>query len=62
MNSQMSELYAPVLAVAPAELQALLVRAQAGGPALWVSLGLGGLAFGLVARRTLALRAHPLKG
>lgn len=33
----------------------LLQRAEAGGPALWLTLGLGGLALGVVAERSLAL-------
>lgn len=59
MNSNVAELGAGLVGAAPAGLQALLLRAQAGGPALWVSLGLGGLALGLVVERSLALRAQP---
>jgi biopolymer transport protein ExbB len=63
MNTNVAELCAGVLGAAPApeSLSALLLRAQAGGPALWITLGLGGLALGLVAERALvlSLRARP---
>jgi hypothetical protein len=59
MDSNVAELGAGLVGAAPAGLQALLLRAQAGGPGLWVSLGLGGLALALMAERALALRAQP---
>ncbi|MBF5041235.1 hypothetical protein FGE12_02470 [Aggregicoccus sp. 17bor-14] len=64
MNANVAQLCAGALGAGPASggLEVLLARAQAGGPALWFTLGLGGLALGLAAERSLALMARGGQG